>query len=157
MERSGATRSPAIPGRPERSSPSCVPARSGPGTTDTPSARPCLGHCRRRELRFRSPAPSARDEPETPPRDRPALPLDPPEQRGAAPVEHLVDRRLGALGQPGDAERSTAPEADPEPTAEVPTAPRTVDVLDPQLHAADVVVEASERVEEMPVAELPEA
>ena len=83
--------------------------------------------------------------------------MEPPEQRGPGPVEHLVDRGLGPLGEPGHAEASAAPEADPDPAAEVAAAARTVHVLDPQLYAADVLVEASERMEEMAPADLPEA
>jgi len=73
--------------------------------------------------------------------------VEPPEQRGPGSVEHLVDRGFSPLGEPGHAEAPAAPEADSEPAAEVAPAAWAVDVLDPQLHTPDVLVEASERME----------
>lgn len=82
--------------------------------------------------------------------------LDDAEQRAPGPVEHLAHRGLGACVEGLHGERAAAPQAYPEPTAEVAAAARAVEVLHPELDPADLVLQASEGVEELPFTELAE-
>ena len=99
----------------------------------------------------------ARNEPEVPPHRRPPPALDGADQRRTPAVEDLADRQLGSLVGVLDGEHAAVTQAEPEDAADIAASARAVHVLDPQLHASDVLLEAPEREEEMPLAELAES
>ena len=83
--------------------------------------------------------------------------LDDAKQRRSSAVECPAHRQLGSLVGAFHGELASVTEPEPHDTPEVTSAARAVHVLDPELHPSDVFLESSEREEQLPLTQLPEA